>query len=220
MIIPTGLYNLDKILNGGLHAGTITDVSGARGTGKFQLVVQTILNALTSVEKNVLYQHTAGNFSSEYLRDNIRNRDMDENIMDRIKVMRITDSMQQASMVDKLDDQYSLIVVGSVAELFSFEYGKKDRNIEKNIEFMRYMHKLAQFAIHKKIPILVVNTTRYTQNVIAENMAKSISMYTHTRIHLEKNDSGFSYTVLVLDQYKTFKYKKTPVGLEDADQDI
>ena len=220
MSIPTGLYSLDKILNGGLHTGTITDVSGARGTGKFQLVVQTILNALTSIEKNVLYQYTTGSFSSEYILDIIRSRELDENIMDRIKVMRITDSMQQTSIVNKLDDQYSLIVVSSVAELFSFEYEKQDKSIEKNIEFMRYMHKLAQFAIRKKIPILVVNTTRYTQNVIAENMAKSISMYTHTRIHLEKRDSGFSYTVLVLDQYKTVRYRKTSLGIEDVDQDI
>ncbi|HSA97542.1 MAG TPA: ATPase domain-containing protein, partial [Candidatus Nitrosotenuis sp.] len=60
-MISTGLKRLDDLLGGGIKNGIITDIFGASGTGKTQLVLQIAVNCL-SQGGTILYQDTTGNF--------------------------------------------------------------------------------------------------------------------------------------------------------------
>ena len=51
----------------------------------------------------------------------------------------------------------SLVIIDNIADLFSFEYSKKEQFMLKYSSFMKYMHKLSTIALEKKIPVIVTN---------------------------------------------------------------
>jgi RecA/RadA recombinase len=55
-LISTGISKLDKILGGGIAAGTITDIFGSSGTGKTQIVMQICVNCIK--DGKIIYQDT------------------------------------------------------------------------------------------------------------------------------------------------------------------
>ena len=62
---------------------------------------------------------------------------------------------------------------------------------EKNSLFMKYLHKLSQYAIANQIPIILTNMIRNLQKEEFENMKSAIDPFTHIKIHLSKNPIGF-----------------------------
>src|SRR3989304_3836312 len=64
-------------------------------------------------------------------------------------------------------------------------------NLEKNVTFMEYMHELSFISIQKKLPIIVTNMIRQIDDLEKENLAKSISMFTHIKIKLLKKETKY-----------------------------
>jgi len=159
-MIKTGLKELDKFLGGGIKEGLITSISGQSATGKTQLIFQICVNALHN-GKEILFQDTIGEFRPERLVEMMQLQKINSSLLDKIKVNRITNTAQQIQYLSKIPlESYSLIVVDSVTDLFSFEYSKKEQSLEKYISFMKYMHNLSSIAIDGKIPIIVTNIVR------------------------------------------------------------
>ena len=175
-MIETGLKELDKFLGGGIKEGLITSISGQSATGKTQLIFQICVNALHN-GKEILFQDTIGEFRPERLVEMMQLQKINSSLLDKIKVNRITDTAQQIDCLSKTSpEKYSLIIVDSVTDLFSFEYSKKEQSLEKYISFMKYMHNLSSIAIDGKIPIIVTNIVRTINKHEKENFEESISM--------------------------------------------
>ena len=214
-MIETGLKELDKFLGGGIKDGLITSISGQSATGKTQLIFQICLNALHS-EKDILFQDTTGEFRPERLVEMMQLKKINPSLLDKIKVNRVTDTAQQIQYLSKISlENYSLIIVDSVTDLFSFEYSKKEQSLEKYISFMKYMHNLSSIAIVNKIPIIVTNIVRTVNKYEKENLEESISMYLHTKIKLSKNNNGYSCQAISPFANKQFQYTITSKGLTD-----
>ena len=212
-MIKTGLKELDQFLGGGIKDGLITSISGQSATGKTQLTFQICLNALHN-GKEVLFQDTTGEFRPERLVEMMKFQKINPSLLDKIKVNRITNTAQQIKYLSKISlENYSLIIVDSVTDLFSFEYSKKEQFLEKHISFMKYMHNLSSIAIDTKIPIIIINIVRTIDKSEKENMEESISMYTHTKIKLSKNGSGFSCNAVSPFDSKKFQYTITSKGI-------
>ena len=212
-MIKTGLKKLDQFLGGGIKDGLVTSISGQSATGKTQLAFQICLNALHS-EKDILFQDTTGEFRPERLVEMMQLQKINTTLLDKIKVSRITNTAQQTQCFSKTPPKsYSLIIVDSVTDLFSFEYSKKEQSLEKHISFMNYMHNLSSIAINYKIPIIVTNIVRTINKHEKENLEESISMYTHNKIKLSKNDNGYSCQVISPFVNKKFQYTITSSGL-------
>ena len=212
-MIKTGLNELDQFLGGGIKEGLVTSISGQSATGKTQLVFQICLNALHS-GKDILFQDTTGKFRPERLVEMMQLQKINPSLLDKIKVSRITNTAQQIKCFSKTPfKNYSLIIVDSVTDLFSFEYSKKGQSLEKHIAFMKYMHNLSSVAIDGKIPIIVTNIVRTINKHEKENLEESISMYTHTKIKLSKNDNGYLCQVISPFVNKKFQYTITSSGL-------
>ena len=212
-MIKTGLNELDQFLGGGIKEGLVTSISGQSATGKTQLVFQICLNALHN-GKDILFQDTTGGFRPERLVEMMQLQKINPSLLDKIKVSRITNTAQQIECFSKTPfKNYSLIIVDSVTDLFSFEYSKKGQSLEKHIAFMKYMHNLSSVAIDGKIPIIVTNIVRTINKHEKENLEESISMYTHTKIKLSKNDNGYSCQVISPFVNKKFRYTITSSGL-------
>jgi len=214
-MIKTGLKELDQFLGGGIKDGLVTNISGQSATGKTQLAFQICLNALHS-GKDILFQDTTGEFRPERLVEMMQLRKINPSLLDKIKVSRITNTAQQIQCFSKIPlKSYSLIIVDSVTDLFSFEYSKKEQSLEKYISFMKYMHNLSSIAIDGKIPIIVTNIVRTINKHEKENLEESISMYIHTKIKLSKNNNGYSCQAISPFANKQFQYTITSKGLTD-----
>ena len=213
-MIETGLKELDKFLDGGIKDGLITSISGQSATGKTQLVFQICLNALHS-GKEVLFQDTTGEFRPERLVEMMHLQKISSSLLDKIKVNRVTNTAQQIQGLSKTSlERYSLIIVDSVTDLFSFEYSKKEQSLEKHISFMKYMHDLSSIAIGVKIPIIVTNIVRSINEHEKENLEESISMYIHTKIKLSKNGNAYLCNIISPFSNKKFQYTITPKGID------
>ena len=214
-MIKTQLKKLDQSLGGGIREGLITSISGQSATGKTQLVFQICIDALHS-GKDILFQDTTGEFRPERLVEMMQLQKINPSLLDKIKVGRITNTAQQIQYLSKTSlKSYSLIIVDSITDLFSFEYSKKEQSLEKHISFMKYMHDLSSIAINDKIPIIITNIVRTINNHEKENLEESISMYTHTKIKLSKNSNGYSCQVVSPFVNEKFRYTITSGGLID-----
>ena len=225
-MIKTGLRELDRFLGGGIKEGLVTSISGQSATGKTQLTFQICLNALHNDGKDILFQDTTGAFRPERLVQMMQLQKINTSLLDKIKVNRITNTGQQIQWLSKMRMSsdlldYSLIIIDSITDLFSFEYSKKEQSLEKHISFMKYMHDLSNIAIDTKIPIIVTNIVRSrfenwsVNKHEKENIEESISMYIHTKIKLSKNNNGYSCQAISPFANKQFQYTITSKGLTD-----
>jgi len=214
-MIKTGLKELDQFLGGGIKEGLIISVSGQSATGKTQLAFQICLNSLGN-GKEILFHDTTGEFRPERLVEMMEFQKIDPSLLDKIKINRITNTMEQLQSLSNITlKNYSLLIIDNVTDLFSFEYSKKEQFFEKNISFMKYMHNLSSIALRVKIPIIVINAVRSINKHEKENLEESISMYIHTKIKLSKNSNGYSCQATSPFDNKKFQYVITQKGLTD-----
>jgi len=114
-------------------------------------------------------------------------------------------------------DNFSLIIIDNITDLFSFEYSKELQVLEKNILFMRYMHDLSLIAIQKRIPIVITNMIRKIDKTEKENLYNSISLFTHLKINLIKKDAKYFGEIMPsFHEKRLFSYLITEEGLVDA----
>jgi len=217
-MITTEPKKLDDILIDGISDGTITDIFGFRGTGKTQMALQTSLNLLKD-EKTVLFVDTTGEFRPERMIEILKNRNLDTSLLNRLKIARVTNTQEQIDLIRKIKNtnDIAMLIIDNVADLFSFEYSKKEQFNLQHQKFMNYMHDLAQLAINKKIPIVITNQLMNANDTEYEKMNYSISNYTHQKIKLEKQRDHYQATILSpFSQKIRFFYKIKKMGLVET----
>ena len=217
-MIKTGIHKLDDVLGGGIKESIITDIFGQRGSGKTLLALQVCVNALSN-DGIILYQDTSGDFRPERMLAFIQAKNMNANLLDRVKVGRIRNTAEQIDYVDRISEikNLRLVVIDNITDLFSFEYSKESNSLAKHITFMKYMHKLAFVTIQKKIPVVVTNMIRKSDGVEKEYLGRSISMFTHQKIHLSKVNQRYLAQILPsFGSKREIQYEITPNGLVDS----
>lgn len=215
-MIRTGLQKLDEALGGGIRSGVITDISGASSTGKTQLALQIMVDLL-SCGGSIFYQDTTGTFRPERLLELLKTKSLDPSSLDRVTVSRVTSTRDQMNGILTIQqNDFALVVIDNVTDLFSFEYSKDEQLLEKTTQFAKYMKALSHAALSKKIPILVVNMVRNAADVEQENMESIISVFTHVKIKLAKRQSVYEGRVFVNTKTNQFFYKITREGLVES----
>lgn len=214
-MISTGLKKLDEILKGGIPSSAITDIYGANGTGKTQLLLQICINSIKN-EGIVLFLDTTGGFRPERILEIQKHQNLDLNILDKITISRIRNTSEQINSIKNPDlGRFSLIVIDNITDLFSYEYKTEEAIFEKNSLFMRHLHDLSLIALTKKIPIVITNMIRNMGDKEVENMRRAIDLYTHIKIKLSKNSSKYHGEVNWLLKHDTFTYQIGSSGLTD-----
>ena len=82
---------------------------------------------------------------------------------------------------------------------------------------MKYMHELSSFAVTHKIPIVITNMIRNSNEQEVENMSTAIDLFTHIKIHLFKNSSVYNGEISSPFNKENFSYTITSAGLCDDD---
>jgi len=219
-MISTGLQKLDDFLSGGIPDGVIVDIFGGNGTGKTQLLLQLSINSIKNGGR-VLYLDTTGGFRPERILEILKQSKKQINFLEQITVSRITNTSEQIKSLKNFEsNNFSLIVIDNVTDLFSFEYKRDESIFEKNSLFIKYMHELSKFAISKKIPIVVTNMIRTIDGKEVENMKSAIDPFTHIKIQLSKNSSKFKGKIYWALNKEYFFYKIHVLGLSDYTEDI
>ena len=219
-MISTGLQKLDEILSGGICDGLILDIFGGNGTGKTQLLLQLSINSIKNGGR-VLYFDTTGGFRPERILQIQKQSETQFDFLSQITVSRLRNTSEQIKSLQNIEsNDFSLIVIDNITDLFSYEY-KTDKSIfKKNSLFMKYMHELSKFAIIKKIPIVVTNMVRNIEGKEIENMKSAIDHFTHIKLHLFKNSSKFKGKIYWLQNEEYFSYKIDSTGLSDCIENI
>ena len=219
-MISTGLQKLDKFLPGGIPDGVIVDIFGGGGTGKTLLLFQLLINSIKN-GGNVLYLDTSGGFRPERILEIQKESEIEIDLLEKITVSRITNTSEQIKSIKNIEENnFSLIVIDNITDLFSYEYQNDESIFKKNSLFMKYMHELSKFAITQKIPIVITNMIRNMDSREIENMQGAIDPYTHIKIHLFKNSSKFNGEIYWALKKETFSYGITKIGLSDNTEDF
>jgi len=219
-MISTSLQKLDKFLSGGIPDGIIVDIFGGRGSGKTLLSFQLMINSIKN-GGNVLYLDTSGGFRPERILEIQKKLKIDIDLLEKITVSRITNTSEQIKSLQNIaENNFSLIVIDNITDLFSYEYQSDESVFEKNSLFMKYMHELSKFAITNKIPIVVTNMIRTMDDKEVEHMQSAIDPFTHIKIHLFKNSSNFTGEIYWALKKEKFSYTITKIGLSDDTEDF
>jgi len=219
-MISTGLYKLDEFLSGGIQSGVIVDIFGGAGTGKTQLLIQLSINSIKN-GGHVLYFDTTGEFRPERVLEIQKQTETQLDFLKQITVSRITNTSEQINSIKNIqNNNFSLIVIDNVTDLFSYEYQKEESTFEKNSLFMKYMHDLSEFALTNKIPIILTNMIRNIEGKEVENMKSAIDSFTHIKIHLFKNSTKFNGKIYWAFDKKSFSYKIDVMGISDYTEDF
>jgi len=219
-MISTGLQKLDDFLSGGIPDGIIVDIFGGNGTGKTQLLLQLSINSIKNGGR-VLYLDTTGGFRPERILEIQKQSNKQINFLEQITVSRITNTSEQIKSIKIFEsNNFSLIVIDNVTDLFSYEYKRDESIFEKNSLFIKYMYELSKFAITKKIPIVVTNMIRTIDDKEVENMKSAIDPFTHIKIQLSKNSSKFKGKIYWALNEEYFFYKIHVSGMVDCTEDI
>ena len=219
-MISTGLQKLDEFLTGGIPNCVIVDIFGGNGTGKTQLLLQLSIN---SIKKggHVLYLDTTGGFRPERVLEIQKQLKTEFNFLEKITVSRITNTSEQVKSINNIEkNNFSLVVIDNITDLFSYEYKKDESIFEKNSIFMKYLHELSKLAIKKKIPIVITNMIRNIDEKEIENMKGAIDPFTHIKIHLSKNSSNFQGKIYWALDKESFSYTINALGLSSNTEDI
>ena len=219
-MISTGLQKLDDFLSGGIPDGVIVDIFGGNGTGKTQLLLQLSINSIKN-GGHVLYLDTTGGFRPERILEIQKQSKKQINFLEQITVSRITNTSEQIKSIQNFEsNNFSLIVIDNVTDLFSYEYKRDESIFEKNSLFIKYMNELSKFAITKRIPIVVTNMIRTIDGKEVENMKSAIDPFTHIKIQLSKNSTKFDGKIYWALNKQNFSYKIHVLGLTDYAEDI
>jgi len=216
-MISTGLKKIDDFLSGGIPDGVIVDIFGGNGTGKTQLLLQLSINSIKNGGK-VLFLDTTGGFRPERILEIQKKSNSNLNLLNNIIVSRITNTSEQINSIKNFkENNFSLIIIDNITDLFSYEYKNNQSIFKKNSLFMKYMRELSLYAVTHKVPIVITNMIRNSNEQEVENMSTAIDLFTHIKIHLFKNSSIYNGEISSPFNKENFCYTITSSGLSDAE---
>ena len=216
-MVSSQIGSLNKIFSDGLQNGTITEISGLRGTGKTQFSLQFTIDLLKN-NKKILFIDTTVEFRPERFIQILESRNLPTSLLDNLHVSRVTNTQNQIHTLTNFNNKdFSLLIIDNITDLFSFEYSKKEHIIEKNINFGNYITNLSKIALSKNIPIIITNQILSHDEKNYERMHAQLENYVHQKIQLEKIKNNYICKVLSPFIHETkFDYIITNSGIEET----
>ncbi|MBW2972629.1 DNA repair and recombination protein RadB [Candidatus Woesearchaeota archaeon] len=156
--ISTGSGVLDRLLDGGFEADTVTTIYGPAGSGKSNLCIIAAADTVRKGQKAV-YIDSEGGFSVERLKQ-IASEDY-KDIIEKIIFLKPMSFDEQRNAFGKLskliDDDIGIIIVDTISMLYRLEIGKSDDVYTINKDLGNQLQYLNEIARRKNIPVVVTN---------------------------------------------------------------
>lgn len=166
--LSTGSSELDKLLNGGIESGSITEIFGEFRTGKTQLCHTLAVTCQLPVENGggggkCLYIDTEGTFRTERFIPIAEKLGLDPNtVMENISYARAYNSDHQNNLLlhasaMMTENKYSLLIVDSATALYRTDYSGRGELGARQIHLARFLRSLTNLAETYGIAVVITN---------------------------------------------------------------
>ncbi|KAI5192019.1 DNA repair protein RAD51 [Nematocida sp. AWRm77] len=168
VMLTTGSGELDKLLNGGIESGGITEIFGEFRTGKTQLchmlsVTAQLPRSEGGANGKCLYLDTEGTFRPERLVAIAERFGLDPNtVLDNVLCARIHNTDQQNSILLRAaaimaEGEYKLLIVDSATALYRTDYNGRGELSARQIHLGRFLRALTRLADEYNIAVVITN---------------------------------------------------------------
>jgi DNA repair protein RAD51 len=166
--LSTGSTELDKLLEGGIETGSITEVFGEFRTGKTQLCHTLCVTCQQPVneggaEGKAIYIDTEGSFRPERLQAIAERFNLDPTAaLENIAVARAHNSEHQMELLKTAaaimaQDRYALLVVDSATALFRTDYMGRGELSERQMQIGQFLRQLTRMAEEFGVAVFITN---------------------------------------------------------------
>jgi len=166
--LTTGSVELDKLLEGGIETGSITELFGEFRTGKTQLchtLCVTCQMPLTEggAEGKAIYIDTEGTFRPKRLQEIAERFGLDPNVaLENVAYARAHNSEHQMELLKSAaaimsQDRYALIVVDSATALYRTDYSGRGELSERQMHMAQFLRQLTRLAEEFGVAVLITN---------------------------------------------------------------
>ncbi|OAF66596.1 hypothetical protein A3Q56_05681, partial [Intoshia linei] len=166
--ITTGSKDFDKLLNGGIETGSITEVFGEFRTGKTQLCHTLSVTCQLPVdngggEGKCLYIDTEGTFRPERVLAIAERLDLNgSDVLDNIAVARAHNTDHQSSLLVTAaammsETRYALLIVDSVTALYRTDYSGRGELSARQMHLAKFLRALTRLSDEFGIAVLISN---------------------------------------------------------------
>jgi RecA/RadA recombinase len=218
-IISTGSESVDKLLDGGIKTGHVTDIFGNSKYARNSLSLSICINAVRNLPKSVvIFVDTQGNFRPEILLNYLNNNEERE-ILRRIIVVRLYSARLLSSLIKKsISYQPEVLLVDNFTSLWNTDF----HGIAKHLSIMRSLRELALAALDHDVATIITNPSvprihnvlhREGMNpnakdsiprlIYQETLGSSLSLFTSIVLSLERiENQNSNYTVKLVKPAK------------------
>ena len=166
--LTTGAVELDKLLEGGIETGSITEVFGEFRTGKTQLCHTLCVTCQMPVssggaEGKAIYIDTEGTFRPEKLTAIAERFGLDPTLaLENVAYARAHNSEHQMELLKMAaaimsTDRYALMVIDSATALFRTDYMGRGELSERQMILGQFLRQLTRLAEEFGVAVLVTN---------------------------------------------------------------
>lgn len=166
--LSTGSSELDKLLNGGIESGSITEVFGEFRTGKTQLCHTLAVTCQLPVENGggggkCIYIDTEGTFRPERLIPIAERLGLNsDTVLENISHARAYNSDHQNNLLIHAsammsEHKYSLLIVDSATALYRTDYNGRGELGARQIHLARFLRSLTNLAETYGVAVVITN---------------------------------------------------------------
>eukprot|EP00668_Euglena_longa_P046247 GGOE01061931.1.p1 GENE.GGOE01061931.1~~GGOE01061931.1.p1 ORF type:complete len:344 (+),score=113.51 GGOE01061931.1:39-1070(+) len=166
--VTTGSKELDKLLNGGVETGSITELFGEFRCGKTQLCHQMCVSCQLPLaqgggEGKAMYIDTEGTFRPERCRAVAERYGLDpDDVLDNIAYARAFNSDHQMQLLVQaaammVESRYALLVVDSATALFRTDYSGRGELAARQMALAKFLRMCARLGDEFGIAVVLTN---------------------------------------------------------------
>jgi DNA repair protein RAD51 len=166
--LTSGSVEIDKLLEGGIETGSITEVFGEFRTGKTQLAHTLCVTCQMPVseggaEGKAIYIDTEGTFRPARLQAIAERFGLDPAVaLENVAYARAHNSEHQMELLKvaaaiMAQDRYALIVVDSATALFRTDYTGRGELSERQIQMGQFLRQLTRLAEEFGVAVFITN---------------------------------------------------------------
>eukprot|EP01091_Cochliopodium_minus_P016021 TRINITY_DN5871_c0_g1_i1.p1 TRINITY_DN5871_c0_g1~~TRINITY_DN5871_c0_g1_i1.p1 ORF type:complete len:342 (-),score=89.98 TRINITY_DN5871_c0_g1_i1:91-1116(-) len=166
--ITTGSKELDKLLEGGIETGSITELFGEFRTGKTQLCHQLCVTAQLGTDVGggqgkAMYIDTEGTFRPERLISIAKRYGLnEEETLDNVAYARAHNSDHQTKLLLQasammVDSRFSLLIVDSATALYRTDYSGRGELSARQMHLAKFMRGLQTLADTYGVAVVITN---------------------------------------------------------------
>jgi len=166
--LSTGSTELDKLLEGGIETGSITEAFGEFRTGKTQLAHTLCVTCQMAVteggaEGKAIYIDTEGSFRPNRLQAIAERFGLDPAVaLENVAYARAHNSEHQMELLTLAaaimsQDRYALLVVDSATALFRTDYTGRGELSERQMQMAQFLRQLTRLAEEFGVAVFITN---------------------------------------------------------------